>query len=382
MTRCKICPCTRNRSPVLPSGPSPCRLLFIGEGPARHEDALGIPFVGDSGKEENEHYLPLAGLDRDSVAFCNAVYCSQPTYRNPTDKEAAICSSRHLPALLDRVRPEIIVPMGAVACSLFPSININIHHGRPQVGKYADWEGIVFPTYHPAAGLRSTAYMIPLRQDMKDLKELLRKIDEGSFEWPSDPYPNVDYRVARNGLDLMSYMIEDRLFELPTDTETLPDGSPYCLTISHTPGTGRLIYARDLHTIRHYSGLIRSLDPMLLFHNYLFDANPYGEMGIPILPGRFLDTMVRAYELCLGGGGDEDDSGGRGSLGLKTLAYRHLNMPMRSFKDTVLPHVLPKVLDWLSASSYLMAPDKRPPTCQCLHPSSSHEPRGKTQRHT
>ena len=81
----------------------------------------------------------------------------------------------------------------------------------------------------------------------------------------------------------------------------------------------------------------------------LHDSEVFDALRLPTEP--FLDTMVRAYNLCLGGGGDDEDEGesraGRGSLSLKVLAYRHCNMHMTSFKDTVYPHSLPHVLTWL-----------------------------------
>lgn len=403
LSRCAICPCTKGRSPVPPSGPSPCRVLFLGEAPHKFEDSALIPFCGPSGVELDEQYLPLAGLDRPSVAVANACLCSQLSYRNPKPAEASICASKHLSPLLARLRPEIIVPMGAVACSLFPSLRLSLHHGLPQPGTYGSWEGIVFPSYHPAAGLRSTAYMIPLRQDMIALGKLIKSIDNGSFSWPSDPYPSTDYQVIRTESGVFSYLFstlspaiqsQSRVkdlswllhilslgLSLATDTETRPDGSPYCLTFSASPSTGRLIYSRDRHLIERYIHTLRQLDPLLSFHNYLFDARPYSTMGIPIPPNRFLDTMVRAFELCLGGGGDEEDSGGRGSLSLKVLAYRHLHMQMKTFKEVVFPHTLPHILNWLTLCHTILTPDSTP-LCRCSHPQSRHAPRGKSSKLT
>lgn len=105
------------------------------------------------------------------------------------------------------------------------------------------------------------------------------------------------------------------------------------------------------------------------------------ELAIPIR--NFLDTMVMAYELCLGGGGDDEDGmAGRGSLGLKQLAYRHLNMRMTSFQDTVYPHSIPKLHAYLRELLPLIEYPDFPPTCVCGHYQHRHEPRGKTQRHS
>jgi uracil-DNA glycosylase len=83
----------------------------------------------------------------------------------------------HLGPLLQEVRPEIIVPMGAIACSLFPNINLNLDHGLPCVGKWGAWEGVCFPTYHPSAGIHASSFMIPLQADFHTLQLFLHRLD-------------------------------------------------------------------------------------------------------------------------------------------------------------------------------------------------------------
>lgn len=209
----------------------------------------------------------------------------------------------------------------------------------------------------------------------------------------ADPHPTPDYRVCRTPADLHSYLgndyyaggsLESSRLLIGEDTESLPDGAPYCLTFSTRPGTGGLIYASDHAMIDEYRhNVLKSLDPHHIFHNYLHDCVPFAALALPI--HKFSDTMVRAYHLCLGGGGDEEDSeskAGRGSLSLKVLAYRHLNMRMTSFKDTVYPYSIPQLALWLSDASSAIAPPPKLKPCVCGCPQSSHERRGKTQRHT
>jgi hypothetical protein len=90
--------------------------------------------------------------------------------------------------------------------------------------------------------------------------------------------------------------------------------------------------------------------------------------------------MVRAYNLCLGGGGDDEDTesrAGRGSLSLKVLAYRHLNVKMTSFRDTVYPHSIPLMLDWLKKVEETFRPSEPLPTCVCGHLTFHHSTKGK-----
>lgn len=176
MNRCSLCP--HHRRPVPPSGPIPARLLFLGECPGRDEDKNGEPFCGKTGVELNQTYLLILGIPRSDIHVANAVCCSRKDYSNPTPEEAASCAGTNLGLLLQSVRPEILVPMGQIACSIFPDINLTLDHGLPCVGKWGAWEGVVWPMYHPSAGLHATSFMIPLQQDFAALKQFLRKLDE------------------------------------------------------------------------------------------------------------------------------------------------------------------------------------------------------------
>lgn len=202
----------------------------------------------------------------------------------------------------------------------------------------------------------------------------------------ADPYPDhdLDYSICRTPYDIDKYLwSESRPGEqmiIGEDTESLPGpdyrgwesishGPVYCMTFSNRPGSGRLIYVRDEHLIHHYSRQIESLNPLHLFHNYLHDTVPMDELSISVPIDQFIDTMVRAYNLCLGGGGDNDDAGskaGRGSLGLKQLSYRFLNMRMTSFKDTVFPYSIPRLRQYLTQAQSLFAyEDRTIKKCKC-----------------
>ena len=174
MPRCALCSHLPYRRPIPPDGPRPCRVMLLGEAPHTDEDKYGIPFCGKTGMEVNDVYLPILGLPRSEVLVFNACACSQPDYSNPTPEQAMACASVHLGPLLAQAHPEVIVPMGAVACSLFGDLNLNVDHGIPREGRWGGWRGVVWPTYHPTAGIHATAYMIPLMQDFYNLKSFLK----------------------------------------------------------------------------------------------------------------------------------------------------------------------------------------------------------------
>lgn len=178
MNRCVLCPRISYRRPIPPDGPRPCRILLLGEGPSFDEDEKQCVFSGKTGFELNQTYLPLLGLPRSQVTIANATWCSQPTYQNPTREQALSCASVHLAPLLSEVRPYIIAPMGAVACSLWPEINLSHDHGIPFLGRWGGWSGCLFPMYHPSSGLHNSAWMISLMNDFDVLGKLLKKLQQ------------------------------------------------------------------------------------------------------------------------------------------------------------------------------------------------------------
>lgn len=177
MTRCPRCPHVNHRHPVPPSGPIPARLLLLGECPSYYEDKHGECFVGKTGQELDHTYLPILGLPRSDIHVANAVMCSRLDYSNPDAVDTDCCAGAHLGPLLQSVKPEVLVPMGQIACSLFPHINLNLDHGLPCIGKWGAWRGVIWPSYHPSAGLHTTSFMIPLQADFAALKEFLRRLD-------------------------------------------------------------------------------------------------------------------------------------------------------------------------------------------------------------
>jgi uracil-DNA glycosylase family 4 len=177
MPPCATCPRIPYRRPIPADGPRPCRIMLLGEAPHVDEDRQGIPFCGKTGMELNNVYLPILGLPRSEVLVFNSCACSQPDYSNPTPEQALVCSSVHLGPLLNEVRPEVVVPMGAVACSLFGEMNLNVDHGIPRESKWGGRKFVLWPMFHPSSGLHASAMMIPLMADFHALKKFLRLLD-------------------------------------------------------------------------------------------------------------------------------------------------------------------------------------------------------------
>jgi len=166
---CPRCVLARERSRTVPgSGPAPCDLMFVGEGPGQREDELGLPFVGRSGQFLDE-LLATIGRSRRDVYVTNVVKCRPPGNRDPLPDEIAACSD-YLVQQIQHVRPSVIATLGRFSMARwFPGDRISQIHGQARV-----IDGItIVPMYHPAAALRDGSLRAVMKQDFAQIPALL-----------------------------------------------------------------------------------------------------------------------------------------------------------------------------------------------------------------
>lgn len=336
--RCSACPgkykCIKGTGPM----PPPIG-TWIGEAPGWEEERKGEPFVGKTGREVNEGYFPLAGLQRPKARVLNAIRCLPDTVKHKLDmgKQAhkdllLSCAEYHLYPELEESKPPLIVPMGAFACyAIDPDINLELQHGIP-IQTY--W-GPTFPMYHPAGGIHEPKKMLQIRTDWYRLRKYLRN----DYTLPTDQYPNPDYQEIETPEQLDVYMAQHRGI-MAGDTEITRKREPYCLTISVLAGTGRLIRAVNQAVLNRFQDWLDMWDGEILFHNWLFDAEVVEAMGLKFPWRRMVDTMIKVFHL------------GNLPQGLKALAYRELGMVMQDFDDLVTPYSRPIVLDYYARCNY------------------------------
>ena len=120
---CHLCP-LRFKAKVLPDGPVPARIAFVGEAPGRMEQAKGKGFVGPSGQLLWQHLGPACGFTREEVWVTNGILCQDEDVllttgavlpRDTVRKMAAEHCHRRLIDELTVVNPTVIVPLGTVA---------------------------------------------------------------------------------------------------------------------------------------------------------------------------------------------------------------------------------------------------------------------------
>lgn len=162
---------------VVGTGTIPATLMFIGEAPGKKEDQKGLPFVGRAGKILDE-LLTSKQLQRNEVYITNILKCRPPKNRNPTNYEINQCS-KWIDQQLKIIQPKIIVPMGNFStrycCSKFNIIftTIGSMHGKPIKIIHRQFNGILFPLYHPAAAIYNNKLRHILFDDFKKLHDIL-----------------------------------------------------------------------------------------------------------------------------------------------------------------------------------------------------------------
>ncbi len=143
-------------------------VMFVGEAPGFHEDQQGRPFVGRAGKLLDELIRGI-GWKREQVYITNIVKRRPPENRDPLPDEIEAYQP-YLTRQIGIIAPKLIVTLGRFSMNYFlPDAKITRDHGR-----VLTIDGtLVYPVYHPAAALRSTAMLETLRADFGRIPRVL-----------------------------------------------------------------------------------------------------------------------------------------------------------------------------------------------------------------
>ena len=159
--RCRRCDLWNNATQaVFGEGPASARIVLVGEQPGDAEDESGRPFVGPAGSLLRR-VLAEVGLDEDGVYLTNAVkhfkwrpQGKRRIHERPSWPEIRACDV-WLRLELERIRPEVLVCLGATAAQalLGRSARVNALRGRLLEVREVDAKVVV--TLHPSAVLRA-----------------------------------------------------------------------------------------------------------------------------------------------------------------------------------------------------------------------------------
>jgi len=174
ISKCQKCPLYKSATQAVPGGPNPdTDIVFIGEAPGYWEDQRGVPFCGRSGDLLNK-LLRKINLDRKDVFICNILKHRPPNNRDPSPEEIEACTPWLKQQLLI-IKPKIVITLGRFAMNYFiPNVYISKTHGQPKQILWQDLDLLLYPLYHPAAGLRNGSVKEDLIEDFLKIPEIIK----------------------------------------------------------------------------------------------------------------------------------------------------------------------------------------------------------------
>lgn len=338
--RCREC--NSGFCPIPFDGPKNARIVACAERPGQQEQYAALKairtgivpehlnLVGQTGEEWNRTYLRLAGLDRADIRCGNSVVCGKDNNRKPSSKEVAMCSELHLKGELLRTMPEVLFLMGATACSLVSSIQLDVDHGIPfwHCGpKLWGWQGWIVPIHHPASGLHNTGDMTHMMEDWKKVGEWL---DSGEWMWPIDNV-STDYRLVTTVDEVDRYFMKYQRRLVGLDTESHA-GMPWSIQVSAQPGTAIMVRVGNENECPVTALGYWLTERELVLHNSKADLWIEDRFEHKY---EYRDSMQEAYHLQ------------NLPQALKELGYRLFGVRMRSWHDLVTPHSKEKLREWI-----------------------------------
>lgn len=143
-------------------GPLAARVLVVGESPGGREVEQGEPFVGQAGSQL-DRALESIGRDRRDLYLTNLVKVRPPENRDPHVAEIEAWWPV-LAAEMDRVDPDVLVPLGSFATDRLLDADAAISDVH---GEAFDVDGrTAVPAYHPAAALYDRSKVGELEADL------------------------------------------------------------------------------------------------------------------------------------------------------------------------------------------------------------------------
>lgn len=145
------------RAPVAWTGiaPSQSGIAAIGEAPGREEDASGLSFQGQSGKNLDS-CLAANYLDRTMVPVGNVVNCwPGPGNPDPTDDQIVACSG-WFHAQISVMEPVAVLGLGRFASGALmtafcgDTFTGSKDYGKAFAARFPHGPGWVIPTWHPS----------------------------------------------------------------------------------------------------------------------------------------------------------------------------------------------------------------------------------------
>jgi uracil-DNA glycosylase family 4 len=338
--------------------------LLVGEAPGYNELKQGRPFVGASGRYQ-EQCLNRHGASARGWRMTNVV--QEFREGNPDPSPALIRQwTPKLEAEVRRTRPKLVVPVGRYAARWFlgDTAEMDVVWGVPcRAGAFdASLEdradgAVVLPIYHPAYALHSKGgekageAIALVEAGYRRVADAIKKIQAGRLvHVRHDEYQGrEDYRDV-TGKQLADEIVRLKLSKrlkangrvvVGFDTEGTP-GNEWSLQASFAPGAALVLRTsqpdfkvgvRALQQLAN-EGAVFVTHSASTPQGCYYDLTMALGMGLDLSSAKLFDTMYAAYLLRLE------------SQGAKELAWRWCGMKMRRYKDLVGPLSREMQIEW------------------------------------
>lgn len=170
--KCDLCPrmCERKRVLSELNGNINTKVIFVAEAPGRlGAESTGIPLFGDATGNNFETFLSNIGWSRNDVFITNAILCNPQDNdgKNDTPTKEEICNcSYYLNMVLELIKPDVLVTIGAKALEALSAIVEHHYTLKNDVAKLVPWNGMyIFPMYHMSPRAAIHRSLIQQRSD-------------------------------------------------------------------------------------------------------------------------------------------------------------------------------------------------------------------------
>lgn len=311
-------------------GPLPCRVMLIGEGPSGEEDHWRRPFVGPSGKVMDQ-LLMNNGIQREEVYITNIVkhwagYKVKVTQEDVERDEPMIAQE------WVKCQPEYVGLIGATAVRWFfgteDDVKLEWAHGLP----FHRNGVIAMPMYHPANVFNSPDTSPMLVSDFQQFAAMIK--GRLTAEELVDQFGDkVNYRELKTDIEVATVFTQAMGLKIYVDTEGWY-WNPWGLSFTFRPGQGYVIHRTSKSAMRTFIKLVQAGFTVVM-HNSMHDIEVLEALGLKAGTYPFIDTMVRAYHLCVE------------PQGLKPLSRRHCGAVQMEYEEVTAAAEFEKAMTYL-----------------------------------
>lgn len=272
-------------------GPSSARIMLVGEAPGQDEDEEGVPFVGVSGQLLNQ-VLQQTGIDRNEIYITNAVKCATPDENTkPTKKEINLCRD-YLVSEIAKVKPKIIVCLGAVALEAVLK-RAGITKLKNNVLFSEEFNAKVIPVWHPAYILRNPLEESSLIAGFELVKKELSSDKILQKDDVKTKYADVSKHPEKINL-LLDKLEATEEFVIDLETTSLTPSVAKIICFAFSWGVGLGITVRYDALSKDQLDRLREIllsKKTKIGHNIKYDIQVLRANGIKIR-GPYFDTMT------------------------------------------------------------------------------------------